>query len=99
MKYYNEFQYDIDPAAVAGLLKQCKDGYPEEPDNNILMQIFSLIDLTSLSETDNAENIGRMCQQLNLLPESYPVLPSPAAICVYPELLSIVKAEFFLIVG
>jgi deoxyribose-phosphate aldolase len=93
MKYFNEFQYDVDPALVAGLLKQCKEGYPEEPDNNILMQIFGLIDLTSLSETDNAENIGRMCQQLNLLPDSYPVLPSPAAICVYPELLSIVKAR------
>jgi deoxyribose-phosphate aldolase len=93
MKYFSEFQYDVDPAAVAEILKQCKTGYADDPDKDILVQIFSLIDLTSLSETDNAENIGKMCHQLNLLPESYPELPSPAAICVYPQLLPIVKAK------
>jgi deoxyribose-phosphate aldolase len=69
------------------------EGYPESPDDETLSLIFSLIDLTSLSENDNAENIGKMCEQLNLLPESYPNLPSPAAICIYPELISIVKAK------
>jgi deoxyribose-phosphate aldolase len=93
MKYFNEFQYDVDSGSVEKLLNECKAGFPEKPDKEILAQIFSLIDLTSLSEKDNAENIGRMCTRLNMLPESYPDLPSPAAICVFPELVPIVKAK------
>lgn len=93
MKYYKEFQYDVDENVIRDLLASCKEGYPAFPDKDTLMLIFSLIDLTSLSERDNAENIGRMCDQLNLLTESYPSLPSPAAICVYPELVPIVKAK------
>ena len=93
MKYYNEFQYNVDDNAIRDLLQNCKSGYPEHPDMDTLKLIFSLIDLTSLSERDNAENIGRMCDQLNLLTESYPELPSPAAICVYPELVPIVRAK------
>lgn len=93
MKYYNEFQYNVDEHAIRDLLESCKSGYPEHPDKETLMLIFSLIDLTSLSERDNAENIGRMCDQMNLLTESYPELPSPAAICVYPELVPIVRAK------
>ena len=34
-----------------------------------------------------------MCDQVNLLTESYPDMPSPAAICIYPELLPIVRAK------
>lgn len=93
MKYYNEFQYDVDESAIRELLALCREGYPATADKETLMLIFSLIDLTSLSERDNAENIGRMCDQLNLLTESYPSLPAPAAICVYPELVPIVKAK------
>src|SRR6056297_3148160 len=93
MKYFDEFQFDVDEKAVSTLLNQAKSGYPEEPDRDVLLKIFSLIDLTSLSEKDNAENIGKLCDQLNLLPESYPDLPSPAAICVFPELVPIVKAK------
>lgn len=93
MKHFNEFQYNVDDSTIGALLESCKSGYPEFPDRETLVLIFSLIDLTSLSERDNAETIGRMCDQLNLLTESYPSLPAPAAICVYPELVPIVKAK------
>lgn len=93
MKYFEEFQFDVDQNEVSSLLSQSKSGYPEEPDKEVLLKIFSLIDLTSLSEKDNSENIGKLCNQLNMLPESYPDLPSPAAICVFPELVPIVKAK------
>ncbi len=93
MKYFSEFLYDVESSVITDLLYECMKGYTDLPDKDILMKIFGLIDLTSLSETDNAESIGRLCNQLNLLSESYSDLPSPAAICVYPELLSIVKAR------
>jgi deoxyribose-phosphate aldolase len=93
MKYFSEFQYDVDPVEVSKLLEKCSEGYPVEIDTETKSLIFSLMDLTSLSEKDNAENIGRMCELVNLLTESYPALPSPAAICVYPELVPIVKVR------
>lgn len=91
MKYFSEFQYDVEENEISDIVIQAKGAYPSVPDSDIKMTMFSLMDLTSLSEKDNAENIGRMCEQVNLLTESYPILPSPAAICVYPQLVSIVK--------
>ncbi|MEX0988597.1 MAG: deoxyribose-phosphate aldolase [Bacteroidales bacterium] len=93
MKHFSEFQFNVDPDSISELLTQCSAGYPEKPDMETLSRMLSMIDLTSLSEKDNAENIGRMCSRLNLLPESYPELPSPAAICVYPELVPLVRVK------
>lgn len=93
MKYYPEFQYDVDGELITKQLKE----FPKKPSKpyskELLNQIFGFIDLTSLSEKDNAENIGRMCDQVNMLTESYPDMPAPAAICVYPELVQIVRAK------
>ena len=50
-----------------------------------------MIDLTTLSEQDNTENVSLMCQKVNQLGELYPNMPGVAAICVYPELVSVVK--------
>jgi deoxyribose-phosphate aldolase len=93
MKYFTEFQYDVDESINNKKLSDCMEGYPSEPDQETLSLLFSLIDLTSLSESDNAENIGKICEKVNLLPESYPNLSCPAAICVYPELVPIAKAR------
>ena len=57
----------------------------------MLTQIFGLIDLTTLSEQDNIENVSHLCDKVNQLAEAYPEMPSLAAICVYPELVSVVK--------
>ncbi len=93
MKHFQEFKYAVDPESLAELLQQCTASYSKTPDAETLSLLFSILDLTSLSEKDNAENIGKMCDQLNLLSESYPGLPSPAAICIYPELVPIVRAK------
>jgi len=93
MKYYTEFQYESDPDAVASLLDKVKSGQPSAPGDKEMSLIFSMLDLTSLSEKDNAAKIGRLCDKINMLTESYPELPPPAAICVYPELVPIVKAR------
>lgn len=93
MKYFSEFQYDVDPKDIEKLLEECVSGYPAEADNATKSLLFGLMDLTTLSEKDNAENVGRMCELVNLLTESYPDMPSPAAICVYPELVPVVKAK------
>lgn len=93
MKYYNEFHHTVDSIQIEELLKNISKAEPQQPTKEIISKIFSLIDLTSLSERDNMENISRMCDQVNHLNESYPDLHSPAAICVYPSMVPVVKAQ------
>ena len=58
MRYFNEFQFAVEDQDIDDLLKECKKNTPSIPNQEILKVIFSLIDLTSLSEKDNAERIG-----------------------------------------
>ncbi len=93
MKHFAEFQYDVDDNSVKDLLEKSKSGSPASADEETLSFLFSLLDLTSLSEKDHSGKISKMCDKLNMLTESYPDLPSPAAICVYPEFVPIAKAK------
>lgn len=89
MKHFEEFQYDVEEKSINELLVKVRTAIPANPGKDLLSMLFSILDLTSLSEKDNSENIGRLCEQVNLLDESYPDMPAPAAICVYPELVLI----------
>jgi len=93
MKHFAEFQYDVEDKNINALLEEVRTGIPGTPDKELLTLLFSILDLTSLSEKDNADNIGRLCEQVNLLDDSYPEMPAPAAICVYPELVLISRTK------
>lgn len=58
---------------------------------NDLKKIFSLIDLTSLHETDTVEKIAKLCEKVNRFPEHFPDINGVAAVCVYPSLVRTVK--------
>ena len=91
MKILSEFNMTVDADEVAKLLGRIKESLPSIDDKEVLKKIFSLIDLTTLSEQDNIRNVSAMCEKLNMLNEAYPSMPSVAAVCVYPELVSVVK--------
>ncbi len=93
MKYFSEFQFSVDDEQIESLLTEIKSGIAMPPNKEVLNLLFSILDLTSLSEKDNANNIGKLCEQVNLLDESYPDLPAPAAICVYPELVMLSRTK------
>ena len=59
--------------------------------NEILNHIFSLIDLTSLNSTDNEVSISALTGKVNNLRKRYPEFPDVAAICVYPNMVSLVR--------
>ncbi len=59
------------------------------PDANILRFILSAIDLTSLEGADTEEKITRLCHTALDLAEKG--LPAPAAVCVYPVFIPVVK--------
>jgi deoxyribose-phosphate aldolase len=91
MKILSDFNITVDAAEVARLLVKIKGLVPSPEDKELLKKLFSLIDLTTLSERDNIENVTELCRKLNMLSEAYPSMPAVAAVCVYPELVSVVK--------
>ena len=53
--------------------------------------LFNCIDLTTLKCTDSEESVLKFTEKVNNLADSYPDLPSVAAICVYPNMAEIVN--------
>ena len=91
MKILSDFNTSVDPDEVKQHLKNAKAAIPQGANKELLQQIFGLIDLTSLSEQDNIENISLLCEKANHLTDAYPETPGVAAICIYPELVGVVK--------
>jgi len=91
MKILSDFNLSVDKDEVGHLLAKATAKVPSVGLDDLLRKIFGLIDLTTLSEKDNTQNVALMCQKVNQLGELYENLPSVAAICVYPELVGVVK--------
>jgi deoxyribose-phosphate aldolase len=93
MKILSDFNLTVDALEVGKSLEQIRAVLPPAADKELLRKIFSLIDLTSLDVRDHIEQISRLCEKVNMLTESYPSVHGPAAICVYPDLVSVVKEK------
>ena len=93
MKILSDMNLSVDPDELKQQLERSKAAIPAGDNKELLKQIFGLIDLTTLSEQDNLVNVGQLCDKVNQLSEAYPAMPSVAAICVYPELVSVVKEK------
>jgi deoxyribose-phosphate aldolase len=91
MKILSDFNLTVDPDEVNELLTKATAAVSSTGDKDLLRKIFGLIDLTTLSEQDNTENVSLMCRKVNQLGEAYPDMPGVAAICVYPELVAVVR--------
>ena len=64
-------------------------------ENNTLevyKRCFNSIDLTSLKETDTEKEIRSMVEKVNNFEENFPDIPNVGAICVFPAMVSTVKA-------
>jgi len=93
MKILTDFNTTVDDGEVNGRLEQVLANLPPAGDKEVLQRIFSLLDLTTLSERDNIISVTELCEKVNRLSEDYPSLPSIAAICVYPELVAVVREK------
>ena len=74
-------------------LKKAASSGPEEPDKHLLMGILNMIDLTSLNTTDNKSNIINLTGRVNSFQSRFTNIPNVAAICVYPNFVSVVKEK------
>jgi deoxyribose-phosphate aldolase len=62
-------------------------------DRKLLMEILSVIDLTSLNTTDNKSQIIHFTGRVNSFHGRYKEIPNVAAICVYPNFVPVVKEK------
>ena len=74
-------------------LKKVFSASPAVPDKHLLMSILNMIDLTSLNTTDNKSLIIHFTGKVNSFSGRYSNIPNVAAICVYPNFVSVVKEK------
>jgi len=74
-------------------LKKVASATPAVPDKHLLMSILNMIDLTSLNTTDNKSHIIHFTGKVNSFSGRYSNIPNVAAICVYPNFVSVVKEK------
>jgi deoxyribose-phosphate aldolase len=65
----------------------------EAPDKRLLMSILNSIDLTSLNTNDNKSKILHLTGKVNSFSGRFSNIPNVAAICVYPNFVSVVKEK------
>jgi deoxyribose-phosphate aldolase len=63
------------------------------PDKYELMNMLNMIDLTSLNTSDNRSNIIHLTGKVNSFSGRYSNIPNVAAICVFPNFVSVVKEK------
>jgi deoxyribose-phosphate aldolase len=74
-------------------LKKAGSMSPKIPDKRLLMNILNVIDLTSLNTTDNKSHIIHLTGKVNSFSGRFSNIPNVAAICVYPNFVSVVKEK------
>ncbi len=74
-------------------LKDAVAATPLMPDKRLLMNILNIIDLTSLNVTDNKTNIIHLTGTVNSFQSRFTNIPNVAAICVFPNFVSVVKEK------
>ncbi|MBK7132113.1 MAG: deoxyribose-phosphate aldolase [Bacteroidales bacterium] len=74
-------------------LKKVSESTKATPDKHLLMSLLNMIDLTSLNTTDNRSQIIHFTGKVNSFSGRFSNIPNVAAICVYPNFVSVVKEK------
>lgn len=74
-------------------LKKISEFTKATPDKHLLMSLLNMIDLTSLNTTDNRSQIIHFTGKVNSFSGRFSNIPNVAAICVYPNFVSVVKEK------
>lgn len=75
-------------AAVRQLVADNRDKYDNA---EVLKQLLSTVELTTLKVTDSQESVLRFTENINRFADEHPELPPLATICVYPNFAKIVS--------
>ena len=89
---FAEFPYSLSEKEIHDAVREAKHASKKElATKENLRMLFSCIDLTSLNATDTKSKIRELVQKVNEMPDHFPGMPHIAAICVYPNLITVVK--------
>lgn len=81
-----------DPEAISAKIKEILDKHLEENRKpEVWRQLFNDIDLTSLNVTDRQSSVAELTDKVNSFEELHPDMPSVASVCVYPDLVPVVR--------
>jgi deoxyribose-phosphate aldolase len=84
------YWYNLSQADIENLIDDILAGEQEVlSDKNIMKDIFSCIDLTTLEGSDNNEKISQLCNKAKSFIDKG--LPIPAAVCIYPAFVRSAK--------
>ncbi|WP_243349617.1 deoxyribose-phosphate aldolase [Parabacteroides sp. FAFU027] len=94
IKTLNEYNITLDDQFVSEKVEQIinknlQDSMKEE----VFKKLFSCIDLTSLNNTDNTQQIINFVEKVNRFDQEFPQLDNVAAVCVYPNFTGIVQSH------
>lgn len=76
---------------ITSKIEELKKLIPQYKNKQTLMDIFNLIDLTSLNTNDTTVKIKNMTEKVNDFNKHFPNNKNVAAICVYPSLVTVVR--------
>jgi deoxyribose-phosphate aldolase len=89
---YAQYDCDLDDAQVKSeVSKILSDDFGKNNNKEVYKKCFSMLDLTSLNQTDTDDKIGNMMELVNEFRKSYPEIPYIAAVCVFPALVPAAK--------
>ena len=87
----NEYPETPSDEEIATAVKKAGEKVEKNRKKEVLKEIYSCLDLTTLKCTDNAESVLAFTEKVNALDETHPDLKNVAAICVYPNFAGIVS--------
>lgn len=64
----------------------------ENLQKSVYAQLIGYVDLTSLKTDDTDESISALVEKVNAFDDKFEIIPHPAAICVYPAFVGLVKS-------
>ncbi|MDD3687046.1 MAG: deoxyribose-phosphate aldolase [Bacteroidales bacterium] len=88
-----DFFYSKAPSksVIDAKIAEIQNQIPAAKTRENLIDIFNLIDLTSLNTADTTAKIKTMTEKVNDFKNHFPAYKNVAAICVYPSLVPVVK--------
>lgn len=89
--YLNKYGYTPDIEAINRSLAVLAGNLENIICPQVLKDCFSMMDLTSLKNTDTEKSIAKLVGKVNAFHASFPDYPLPASICVYPNFAATVK--------
>lgn len=89
---FEKFDLSQTDEQVSAAVRQLVANNREKYDNaEVLKQLLSTIELTTLKVTDSQESVLRFTENVNRFADEHPELPPLATICVYPNFAKIVS--------